>query len=434
MNNKVLVIVAGVIIIILIGIGLYALTSKNDSSTPTDKISLVYWGLWEPETVMQPIIDEYEKANPHIEIQYVQKPFTQYEANAFTRIHQTTVSDTPAPDIIRINNTWLPKFQPYLAPIPSDIMTSTEYSNSFYPTALKDFTGTDGFLYAIPLEIDGLALFYNKSLLSTEGLEIPPSDWDSLIAAGQKLTKTNGTTIDQAGIALGTSKNIRNSADIFNLLLLQNGVEPMNSSGTEITLASARTESAMQFYTDFVDVHKTWSPDLATDLEMFYSGKLAMMFAPSWRAFDIITSAPNIEFGIAPVPQLPGNTPINYSMYWGEAVSRTSPNQQEAWKFIKYLSESEQQKAMFSNSSQIRAFGEPYSLKSLSSELSSHPYLSAFMEMAPTMQSWKMGEQGYIEESINTAINDVVEGGIQINSALSDAETRINEKLLESSQ
>jgi maltose-binding protein MalE len=154
-----------------------------------------------------------------------------------------------------------------------------------------------------------------------------------------------------------------------------------------------------------------------------------MMFAPSWRAFDIIASAPSIEFGIAPVPQLPGNDPVNYSMYWGEAVAATSPNQLAAWEFVEYLSEAGQQRELFSNASQLRAFGEPYSRKDMASELDSNPYAAAFIDMAPTMKSWKMGEQTVIEERIRTAINDVAEGGVDILQALRDAEEKINEEL-----
>ena len=156
-----------------------------------------------------------------------------------------------------------------------------------------------------------------------------------------------------------------------------------------------------------------------------------MMLAPSWRAFDIINSAPNIEFGLAPVPQLPGNDPVNYAMYWGEAVPKTSPNQAEAWKFIKFLSEPEQMKEMFSNSSQVRAFGEPYSRKDLASEMGSNPYVNPILKMASTMKAWQMGEQGYVEESLRTAINDVIASDTPSDQALREAEERINLKLQE---
>lgn len=429
-----LLIIGGVVFVVIIGVILFLVFNRNkdNGNDPENKITLVYWGLWEPESVMKSLIDKYEKQNPNINIEYVQKPFTQYEANVFTRIQQNTVDNTPAPDIVRINNAWRSKFASSLAPLPSSIMTPSEYSQLFYPTALADFRDSSGNIYAIPLEIDGLALFYNKKLFNAAGYSEPPTDWDAFIEYSKKLTKASANgEISQAGAALGSSKNIKHSADILNLLLLQNSVEVISSDNKTVTLTSPRAITALEFYTDFVIEHKTWSQDLGSDLETFYSGKLAMMFAPSWRAFDIINSAPNIEFGIAPVPQLPGNDPVNYAMYWGDAVPKTSPNQEEAWKFIKYMSQPEQMKEMFSNSSQIRAFGEPYSLKSLASEMTTNPYVNPILKMAPTMKAWQMGEQGYTEEALRTAINSVVSGGIEPDTALKEAESMINLKLTE---
>ena len=117
-------------------------------------------------------------------------------------------------------------------------------------------------------------------------------------------------------------------------------------------------------------------------------------------------------------------------MYWAEAVPKTSPNKEEAWDFIFFLSRPENMKEMYSNSSQIRAFGEPYSLVSLGSELLDQPYVGAIIEMAPTMTAWKMGEQGYVEENLRTAINQV-NNGAGAEEALRDAQKNINTKLID---
>jgi multiple sugar transport system substrate-binding protein len=425
---------SGILVVVLIGALLLYFNFKNNGNNKpiAQKTVLTYWGLWEPESVMQSLIERYELDHTNIDIQYVQKPFTQYESTVFTRIQQNVVESTPAPDIVRINNAWLSKFQPYLSPLPSTIMSASDYAQDFYPTAIRDFTGTDSNLYAIPLEVDGLSLFYNKKLLKAAGMTEPPKDWDSFIEAGKKLTKKNKAgVVTQGGVAIGSAKNIKHSADILNLMLLQNNVQVINSSNTEVNITTTRAESALDFYTSFVKTHKVWSDDLASDLELFYSGKLAMMFAPSWRSFDIINSNPAIEFGIAEVPQLPSNDPVNYAMYWGEAVTRVSPNQLEAWKFVKWLSEPAQVKEMYSNSSKVRAFGEPYARKSMSIDIENDPYSGAIIKMAPTMQAWKMADQAFIEESLRTAINDVVGKDVRIPEALKDAQDRINTRLSE---
>lgn len=434
MNDRVRIILIGGAIFLIIAVGavLFFLSRRNGGNTTVEKTVITYWGLWEPESAMQTLFERYETDHPNIDIQYVQKPFTQYESTVYTRIQQNVDESTPAPDIVRLNNAWLSKFQSHLSPLPSTVMSASEYAQEFYPTSIRDFTGTDGEIYAIPLEIDGLAVFYNKKLLKAANLDKPAADWDTFIEDSKKLVKKNKAgEIIQGGVALGSAKNIKHSADILNLLLLQNNVPVINSSNTEVNITTSRAESALDFYINFVTEHKVWSDDLASDLEMFYSGKLAMMFAPSWRAFDIINSNSSVDFGIAPVPQLPSNDPVNYAMYWGEAVTRVSPNQLEAWKLVKWLSEPTQLKEFYSNSSKIRAFGEPYSRKSMSFELEADPYTGAFMNMAPTMQAYKMGDQQYIEESLRTAIDDVVGKDSRVPDALKEAQDRINARLLE---
>jgi len=440
MNRKTMLIIGGVVIVVILIIIMAVAISGNDK-TPTsnngssnETITLEYWGLWEPESVMQPIIDKYQAQNPNVIIKYTQKSFTQYEENLNTRLTEGSITGSPAPDIFRINNTWLSKYQNKLYPAPSNIVAISSIQQDFYPTVINDFIGTDGQVYALPMEIDGLALYYNKQIFKQAGLIEPPATWDAVITTAKQLTKkdSNGV-ITQAGIALGTSKNIKHSADILSLLMLQNGADIINTTNNQMNITDDRAISSLEFYTDFVNVHETWSEDLRSDLEMFYTGKLAMMIAPSWTTFDILNSNSTIEFGLVPTPIL-GTTEIYYGHYWAEAVSANSARPDIAWDFIKFLNQEEQLKELYSNSSQIRAFGEPYSRVSMASQLQNEPYVSAIMRMAPYFKSWKKGEEAYVNESFDTAINSVVSGGIEAISALTTAQTRINEKLMVSVQ
>jgi ABC-type glycerol-3-phosphate transport system substrate-binding protein len=195
-------------------------------------------------------------------------------------------------------------------------------------------------------------------------------------------------------------------------------------------LTSERAISALTTYTSFASGDSpTWASYLASDLTTFFKGDLAMMFAPSWRAFDILEAAPQIEFGLAPLPQLPNNDPVYYSMYWGDAVSNTSENIDEAWDFVNYLSQPEQQKLLFSNSSEIRAFGEPYSRMSLKSDLLANPYTKAIAEMALYMKAWQMGDQSFVEELLREAITQVSENNGDPKSVLTEIEKDINDQL-----
>ena len=437
-NKKFIIIIAIVLFLLLAGIGSYLLLSKiKDNNNNVKNVELVYWGLWEPSSVMQPLIDEYESTHPGVNILYSQQTFSNYESRIFTRLQQASSSTEPAPDIFRIHNTWVPKYYSYLSPLPANVMTRDQYSEAFYPTALSDFTAKDDKLYAIPLEIDGLVLFYNKQLLSDAGFSEPPTDWDSLADLAHKLTKKDSSgEITQAGLAIGTSRNILHASEILSFLLLQEGVEIIDSTRTNVTLNTTKVESVLNVYTGFATGKQAvWSSDLRYDLEMFYSGKLGMMIAPSWRAFDIILSSPTIEFGMATLPQLEANQEkVYYSTYWGDAVNKSSDNTEAAWDFINFLAQKENMMAKFSNESKIRAFGEPYSLVELNSIMAENSYLTAIAEMAPYMKSWQMGDETIVKQTLNQLITSIVEDGQDPATALKNAQDDINDQLAQTNK
>lgn len=434
-KQKKTLIIAGVVVVILLIATTILFLLRGDTGdlgqNPEEQasVTLTYWGLWEPPSVMQPVIDEFEAANPNIKIAYSQQTFSNYESRLFTRLKQATGNEEPAPDIFRIHNTWTPKYYSYLAPMPADIMSVEEYQQKFYPTALNDFTAKNGNIYAIPWEIDGLMVFYNKQLLAKEGVTEPPGDWDSFFELASDLTKRDASgRIIQSGLAIGTSRNIMHSAEILAYMLALEDIQVIDQTRTQISLNTPRVQRVFETYTNFAKGDNAlWSPTLRSDLEMFFTGDLAMMIAPSWRAFDIIQAAPSIEFDTAPLPQLLANEEdIYYATYWGDAVNRTSASPLAAWKFIAFLAQKEQQMKLYSNASQIRAFGEPYSLVELNSEMLGKPYVSAIAKMAPNMRAYPWGDETVVNTAINTAITDIIEGRRDVDTALEDAEATIN--------
>lgn len=432
MDKRKMIIIVVVLVLILVLLAYAMIKRSQGVKNTTGPIELTYWGLWEDSSYMDEVIAKFEDQNPNIKINYSQKRFTQYEDNLFNALDD----ENTTPDIVRINNTWTFKFEDKLSRVPPEIMDKKTYEDTFYTAATEDFTGSDGYLYAIPLEIDGLGMYYNIDLFARAGISKPPDDWDTLIENAIELTETNSKgEITQAGAAIGCANNINHSADILTALMLLHNVSMNSSDGTQAAFNTSRGKQALEYYVQFAlnekeDGIKIWDCGLRNDLEMFAGGKLAIMFAPSWRVFDIINMNSSVNFKTAPFPQLSGNdTPIYYGMYWGEAVSAKSPHQLEAWRFIKYLSEQEQLMSLFSVTSDYRAFGEPYSRKDLYDELAKVDYVGPFIEMAPFYKSWRIGDQTTSEEALNKAISDVVERRSQAGSAMDEAVETINTRM-----
>ncbi len=96
-------------------------------STP-QKVTLKYWGVWEPKEVVQPLLDQYHEENPNITIEYEQR-----DPNEYSQVINTRFGVEGGPDIVRIHQTWVPWLKKRIAPIPEKVMSTSEYEQTFYP-------------------------------------------------------------------------------------------------------------------------------------------------------------------------------------------------------------------------------------------------------------------------------------------------------------
>ena len=169
-------------------------------------------------------------------------------------------------------------------------------------------------------------------------------------------------------------------------------------------------------YTLFSTTDLVWDETLPPSTYAFATGRVAMYFAPSWRAFNIKEINPNLQFKIVPVPQLPGSK-ISWASYWVEGVNKKSDYEKEAWKFLKFLSTKETMQKFYSEASKTRLFGEIPSRVDLADLYQSNPYVAPFLEQASYAQSWYLAsrtwDNGINEKMIKyyeDAVNDVLGG------------------------
>lgn len=344
------------------------------STVPAAKTKITYWGLWEPASVMDTIIRDFEAANPEIDVEYVTQSHRDYRERL-----QTAIASKQGPDVFRFHASWVPMIKNELSPLPNNVMSPTEFSQAFYPVAVRQLT-SGGQIVGVPSYYDGLALYYNKEILRNAGAE-PPTTWAQLRTLASQLTvRTQTGQIQRSGLAIGNSTNVEHFSDIIGLLMLQNGANPADPT-------SQAAIDAMTFYTNFAKVDKVWDETLPSSTVAFARGDAAMMLAPSWRAHEIKNTNPNLDFGIAPLPKL-GQNAVTWASYWAEGVSAESAHKDAAWTFVKYLTSAETEQKLYSAQSQVRTFGTPYARVSLASSLANDPYVGAYLADAPSAQDW----------------------------------------------
>lgn len=374
------------------------------------EVTLKVWGLWESSTTMSQIISDYKKVKPSVTIIYEKKSPQQYRESL-----ESQIGSGRGPDVFYFHNTWVPMLKEELAPVPSSVIQATDFSKNYYPTASADLKNPNKKLVGIPMEIDGLALYYNEDIFKAAGIASAPTTWPKLAQDAAKVTvKDTAGNIKTSGVALGTASNIDHFSDILGMMILQN-------RGDLKSPTDKSSSDALDYYVNFAKgPNRVWDGTMPGSTVAFAGGNLAMYFAPSWRAIEIKNANPLLNFKVVPVPQLKlDEQNVGWASYWAVGVSAKSPNQAEAWNFVKYLTQEQTLITLYAQAAQSpgRIFGEPYPRVSMAPKLASDPIVGAYVISAPQMRSfpmasftWDNGLNDQIIKAYEDAINAVGAG------------------------
>ncbi len=367
----------------------------NQKPVVEGPITLTVWGLFEDDAAMAPLIQAYKKLKPNVTVNYVKQSPLNYRSRV-----QTQVTSGQGADIFMIHDSWLQMFLKVnaLSELPTSVLSNTEYEQIFYPVAKRSFM-RENKVYAFPREVDGLALYYNEDILKAAGVTVPVT-WSDFVTAAGKVTVTGSDgSIQTAGAALGTTTNVDYWSDIIGLLFLEqpgaNLERPDNEKSAEV----------LKFYTSFITDprKKVWDVNLDSSTQAFLSGRLAFYFAPSTKIAEIKKINPNLNFKIAPVPQLTSKR-VSYANFWGYAVSPTSKNQKAAWEFVKFLTLPDSQRFFYQEKAKVNeGYGLPYSRVDLQSQLADDPIMGAFVNQGPYYDWWYLSS-GTQDQGMNDQI------------------------------
>ena len=149
-----------------------------------------------------------------------------------------------------------------------------------YPEDIWGLYTYDDKYYAVPKDVDTIALWYNKTMFDEAGLAYPTADWtwDDVSEAAKKLTKDDGS---QYGLAV---RNDNNQAGYYNLVY-DNGGYIINEDKTKSGWDDPKTIEAMKTLEGWIK--DGVMPSIETMSEngedvLFQSGKAAMVLQGSW--------------------------------------------------------------------------------------------------------------------------------------------------------
>ena len=393
-----------------------------------DEVELEFWGVFDDSDLYRSLIEEFKQQFSHITIRYYKKTYQTYEKDLLE-----AMATGRGPDIFMIHNTWLARYNDRIWAAPFDFITLKQFQDNFVDVVVDDFV-LDGFIGAIPLSVDTLALYYNKDILNTSGIAEPPRTWEEFLSDVETLTvKDERGNIVRAGASLGTARNINRSTDILSLLMLQSGTQMINSQKTRATFERSVDldgerfypgERTLEFYIDFANPLKsiyTWNTRMHYSIDAFYEGQAAMMFNYSYHIPTIRAKSPYLNFAVSEMPQIDSvSADINYANYWGLTVSHNSEDFEPAWQFIVWLTQKEQAKKY------LELAEKPTARRDLVDSQKDDPDLGVFAEQSLTARSWYQVDNLVIETILADMIESVVRGEATIKDSILRAVNRVN--------
>lgn len=321
-------------------LGLFLFATFNGGSVSGGPVgSVTIWGSL-PQSAVDAGIDDLSRTNKEYnDVSYIEMSADSIDANL-----AEALASGAGPDLIIITQEQLLSQTAKLSVIPYTSISERTFRTTYTPIH-EMFLATEGF-YGMPIAVDPLVLYYNRTMLSAQGIPTPPTNWEAVTAMAERLTtRQQDQSIVKSAIAFGEYGNVDNARGILSLLLMQAGttisdgtVERVVSTlgGTLESTGNAPAVSALNFYTQFANPVKTvysWNRSLPSSRQAFLAGDLAFYVGYASERALLSASNPNLDFDMAPIPQ-PATTvaPKTYGLGYAFAIPRASANFQGAFR------------------------------------------------------------------------------------------------------
>jgi len=221
------------------------------------------------------------------------------------------------------------------------ISASDKIDLANYYEGIVNLYQSEGKQYAIPKDIDTIALWYNKTIFDEMGVAYPDETWtwNDFADAAAKLTND-----EHWGYAIQPGNN---QEGFYNTIYSMGGSvisEDKKTSGFD----DPNTIKAMELFTDMIAAGSC--PDLATvsetaPNELLCAGKVAMSINGSWMLAgyrDNEYAAANCDVAVLPYTNDPSDRVSIYNGL-GWAAAANGKNIDAAWSLIEHLTSKEGQ-------------------------------------------------------------------------------------------
>ncbi len=308
----------------VVSAGLLAFTGCSKKAKKSEKITLTVWeSLLGPDEFIKQAGAKYTESHPNVEIKFVNVELGDSTGQI--------ALDGPA------------GVGADLFAAPHDKLGELVNGGHVAPTANADVVAKEvlgacskaltyeGKMYGYPVSAETYALFYNKDLIAEKDV---PKTWDALAKWAVDFNKKNP---DKRGFVMDVG-----NAYYSIVFTTENGNRIFGSTGADTSTTYLNNDDAvdgMKFFQSLRNALDVPAADLSTGVcdAAFQGGQAAMHITGPWNVKNFVDAG--LNFGVAPLPSLPGDTvpAASFSGTRAMFVSSYSDHPEEAADFAQFL-------------------------------------------------------------------------------------------------
>ncbi|MCA9352713.1 extracellular solute-binding protein, partial [Patescibacteria group bacterium] len=287
---------------------------------------------------------------------------------------------------------------------------------------------TDTGITALPITVDPLMMYYNKSLISSAFILDVPEFWDEFTEFAPRVTEYTDTgEIILSAVALGSYDNINNAKSIISTLLLQNGnmlvgTDEFSHEKYSLLANDESFEEAIQvfdFYTSFSHFGSntySWNEALVDAQNKFIAGEVAIYFGRASEVEDIRRKNPNLDFGVHLMPQLRSSlNRITEGSMLGVGISKQTQNLTGAFAVASKMTADQ-----FSGGLSSRLLVAP-ATKSLLANKPDDAFLTLVYNSAIISRGWLDPDPNRTADVIRSVVKNINSGALSTEDAIQRA-------------
>jgi len=294
---------------------------------------------------------------------------------------------------------------------------SAEWKERFYPKTLEVVTFNSGNtfqvkegIYGAPIDTTVINFVYNKSLLKDAGIDPsnPPKTFDAFIDAAKKVKGTKNVSGFVCGWGEGWLLDCLATEWAINLMgedkffkTIKGDVPYTDKDWVEVFSYFSKMRDSGMLSANITTMINKESEDA------FSKNQAAFSFNGTWAVNVYKQLNPDLDYGFFPLPKISNNFPVKV---WGGAgssfmVNAHSSNKEEAVKFLKWLTEKEQQEFLIKETNNLPA------IKNCDEALS--PILKTLLESLTILthpNTWPYNEDSRVIEVMDKGLQQIVMG------------------------